>query len=133
MGYQQIRWDSQMKNFLLNGIWHPQPQHQGPKGVGHLPHLGLGEHSQGKMGQQQGRYYFELILLLVGMRHRQHRHQGPKGVAVGHVLHLEGRKVISRIVRPLCLSFKKHLAMPRVKTGYSSSASIFYGSNLFLR
>ena len=53
MGYQQIRWDSQMKNFLLVGICHPQLQHHGLKGVGHVLPKGLGEHLQREMGLQQ--------------------------------------------------------------------------------
>ena len=50
VGYQPIRWASQMQNILLIGTWHLQHQHQGPKGVGHV-HLGpLGEHLQGHFG-----------------------------------------------------------------------------------
>ena len=48
--YQQIFCDFQMNNFLLVGMCHPQPQHQGPKGVGHVPPRGTGEHLQGQMG-----------------------------------------------------------------------------------
>ena len=36
MGYQQIRWDSQMQNILLVGTWHPRHWHQGPIEVGHV-------------------------------------------------------------------------------------------------
>ena len=56
MGYQPIRWASQMQNILLIVTWHPHPQHQGQKGVGHV-HLGaLGDHLQGYMGYQQIRW-----------------------------------------------------------------------------
>ena len=37
------------EDFLLVGMCHPQPQHQGPKGVGHVPPGGLGEHLHEKM------------------------------------------------------------------------------------
>ena len=60
MGYQQIRWDSQIKNFLLVGTCHPQPQHQGPEGVGHVPPRGLGEHLQWQIGYQQIRWDFQM-------------------------------------------------------------------------
>ena len=53
MGYQQICWDSQMKNFILVGICYPQLQHHGLKGVGHVLPKGLGEHLQKEMGLQQ--------------------------------------------------------------------------------
>ena len=56
MRYWQICWDSEMKNVLLVGMCHLQPQHQGPEGVGHVPPGGLGEHLQGKMGYQQIRW-----------------------------------------------------------------------------
>ena len=63
---------------------HPQHWHQGQKGVGHVPPGGLGEHSQGKKGYQEIRYYPQIEnFLLVGMCHPQHQHQGPKDV--GHV------------------------------------------------
>ena len=39
--------------FLLVGIWNPQPQHQGPKGVAHIPPGGLQEHLQGQMRYQK--------------------------------------------------------------------------------
>ena len=44
MRYQQICWDSLMNNFLLIGMCHQQPQHQGPKGGDHVPPGGLREH-----------------------------------------------------------------------------------------
>ena len=43
-----------MKIFLLVGIYHLQPQHQGQKGVSHVPPGGLEEHSQSKMGYISG-------------------------------------------------------------------------------
>ena len=36
MRYQKICWDSQIKNFVLVGMFRPQSQHQGPKGVGYV-------------------------------------------------------------------------------------------------
>ena len=63
---------------------HPQHQHQEPKGVGHVPPRGLGEHSHGKMGYQEiCEYPQKNIFLLLGVCHPQHQHQGPKGL--GHV------------------------------------------------
>ena len=53
MGYQQINWDSQMKIFLLVHICHPQSQHQGPKGVGHVPPGSHRELLQGQIRYQQ--------------------------------------------------------------------------------
>ena len=53
MGYQQIRWDSQMQNILLVGTWHLHHRHQGPKGVGHVNLGALGSHLQGHKGYQQ--------------------------------------------------------------------------------
>ena len=53
MRCQKICSDSQVKIFLLVGMCRPQPQHQGPKGVGHVPPGGLGEHLQGQMRYQK--------------------------------------------------------------------------------
>ena len=62
----------------------PHHQHQGPKGVCHVPPGGLGDHLKGYMGYQPICWASQMQnILLIGTWHLHHQYQGPKGV--GHV------------------------------------------------
>ena len=73
----------------------PQHQHQGQKGVCHVPPGGLGDYLQCHMGYLQIHWDSQIQnTLLVVTWHPHHQHQGPKGVGHEHLgalgNHLQG-------------------------------------------